>query len=82
MFSHSGHVAGHGFWESGPHDDDDSKNGLNDSVLYNWIDIDAGYQSTGQAHADSDLANLWNAVLAVLGSALGVLGVVIAIATV
>jgi hypothetical protein len=75
-FRHSGHVSG--TFESGSRDDIWEVDGQNDDIAQNWASIVARNQATAACAANSDFTNLFNSIIGIVGTVLGVIGIVVA----
>ena len=73
-FTHDSHVAG--TFESGSRDDDWSDNGTDPRLRDHWSDLALGARAELRAEVDTDLANVVNLVIGVLGTVLGVISIV------
>jgi hypothetical protein len=73
---HQGHVSG--TFESGSRDDDWSDSGTNPQIAAHWADIALGSRAVLKSDANSDLVNLTNLALGLLGTVLGVIGIALA----
>lgn len=71
----------HSTFESGSRNDDRNNDGQNDAIAQNWANIVAANTSNVQANLNGDFTNLWNNIMGTLGTVLGVVGIVVAVAT-
>jgi hypothetical protein len=76
-FQHTGKVAG--TFEPGSRDDDWTVTGQNDAIAQNWGSLVIANFWKAQANASGDLTNLLNSLISAVGTALGVVGLVIAV---
>jgi hypothetical protein len=76
-FQHQGKVTG--TFESGSRDDDWTITGQNDVIAQNWGSLVIANFAKYQDSADGDLTNLMNSLMSAVGTALGGVGIVLAI---
>jgi hypothetical protein len=75
-FEHQGHVSG--TFESGSRDNDWNDTGTHPELVASWSNIAARNSWSWKADANSDLSNLVNAAVGILGTGLGIVAIVIA----